>query len=138
MEDPEPYLDSRGIELHSFFDESRPAVLDVDHRARVNHELFFFADEAEAKRFRDDPLAYCGTVTDPVTHTRFEPDADSPRIDYNGQPFFFASNLSHSVFSTMPDSFVVPRLKMPYRLRSRKDQANSGRKVITRSGVSRR
>ncbi len=113
MEDPEPYLEARGIAVRSFFDPTRPAVVDPDHRARVNYELYYFADQDERARFEKDPLAYCGPVTDPVTHRRFEPERKSPRIDHNGQPFFFESSVSHSVFAAMPDSFALPRFKMP-------------------------
>ena len=112
MQDPEPYLEARKIELQGFFDGDRPAVLDVDHRARVNYELFFFADEDERERFSGDPLAYCGLVTDPVTYARFQPDGGSPRIDHNGQPFFFESSVSSAVFAATPDSFLVPKYKM--------------------------
>jgi len=113
VQDPEPYLDARGVELQSFFDGDHPAVLDSEHRARVNFELFYFAIEDERKRFVDNPLAHCGRITDPVTYRRFRPDAGSPRIDYNEQPYFFESGVSSAVFAATPDSFLVPKYKMP-------------------------
>ena len=113
MQDPEPYLEARGIEVRSLFDDTRAAILDVDHRTRVNYELFYFADEAEVARFRAAPLVHCGIVTDPVTYKRFRPRDDSPRVDYNNQPFFFESEMTRMVFAALPDSFLVPKYKMP-------------------------
>lgn len=113
MQDPETYLLAREIPVQSYFDDTRPAILDPEHRVRVNYELYFFSEEAERERFLEDPLRHCGLVTDPVTHTRFRPDSDSPRIDHAGQPFFFESGMSRMIFASMPDSFIVPRFKMP-------------------------
>lgn len=113
MQDPETYLLAREIPVHSYFDVTRDAILDAEHRARVNYELYFFADAAERQRFLEDPRRHCGLVTDPVTHARFRPDPVSPRIDHAGQPFFFESDASRMVFASMPDSFALPRFTMP-------------------------
>ena len=121
MEDPEPYLEARGVELTSFFDPTRPAVVDPDHRARVNYELYYFADQKERDRFEADPLAYCGPLTDPVTHRRFTPRRNAPRTDHNGQLFVFESSVSQGVFAAMPDSFALPRFKMPEMDETRDD-----------------
>lgn len=112
MQDPEVYLKARGIELASWIDEKRPAVLDASHRARVNHELFFFADEVELKRFKKNPLKHCGVVTDPVNRKRFRPTPSSPRLEYQEQPFYFESEATLEQFAAMPDSFATPRFKM--------------------------
>jgi YHS domain-containing protein len=112
VQDPTSYLQAREIEVASFFDPDRAAVLDDSHLARVNYDLYFFADANEVQRFRDDPLRQCGMTSDPVTFKRFRPTRRSPRVEHAGQAFVFATAATHATFTAMPDSFVVPRLRM--------------------------
>lgn len=112
VQDPATYLEAREIEVTSFFDSDRMAVLDDAHLARVNFDLFFFADDDELQRFRDDPLRHCGTLSDPVTFERFRPTRRSPRLSHAGKTFVFANSVTYATFAAMPDSFVVPRLRM--------------------------
>lgn len=112
MQDPETYLGALGVELVSFLDESRHAILDSAHRSRVNWEVFFFADQAEKQEFDRHPERYCGPVTDPVNRVRFHPHEGSPRLMHAGQPFLFSSDSTRALFAALPDSFALPRLGM--------------------------
>jgi YHS domain-containing protein len=107
--EPERYLRERRIELPSALDPTRPARIDRAFRARVNHELYYFADSVLLRRFQADPLRYCGLVTDPVSRHRFRPAGRSPRMDYRGRPYFFENRLDLEIFSALPDSFANRR-----------------------------
>ena len=109
--EPERYLRLRHVELPSALDPSRPARIEPAFRARVNHELYYFADSALLRRFEADPLRSCGVVTDPVSRRRFRPNARSPRMNHRGRPYFFQSRLDLEVFSALPDSFANRRGK---------------------------
>ncbi len=112
MQDPETCLDQLGVGLFGAVDEDAPAVLDSEHRSYVNWEVFFFSSPARREQFEADPLAYCGVVTDPVTKTRFRPDGGSPRIDYDGRPYYFGSTASLEKFKLMPAALADPNLEM--------------------------
>jgi YHS domain-containing protein len=107
--EPERYLRLRHVELPSALDGTRPARIDRAFRARVNHELYYFADSTLLRRFQADPLRYCGLVTDPISKRRFRPGARSPRLDFRGRPYFFENRLDREVFSALPDSFANRR-----------------------------
>lgn len=99
-QDPQHYLRELEIEIPSYFDESRPALLDDAHRAK------------ERERFLKDPPQWCGWVTDPVARERFCPGKDAPRSDYAGRIFYFESDSTQAVFAAKPDSFAAPRMDM--------------------------
>jgi YHS domain-containing protein len=103
------YLKARGIAIDCLRHPERPAVLDSLHLARVNQELYFFSDLGSVRQFRRDPLKLCGLVTDPVTRERFRPTKKSPRTEWRGTPFYFASEANRRTFAAMPDSFAVRR-----------------------------
>lgn len=107
MKDPETFLTSRGIEVMCLLNPGRPAVLDAEHRAALNHEIYYFSDLEARKRFMKDPLWYCGLLTDPVSRVRFRPTKKSPHTEYNGRPFYFATDSTLAAFRAMPDSFAV-------------------------------
>lgn len=69
--------------------------------------MFYFASRGESDRFERDPLRWCRALTDPVTQQRFRPTVRSPRMDYHGRPYWFASDSSRAAFRAMPDSFAV-------------------------------
>lgn len=109
MQDPERYLRARGVTLPSALDPMRKARLEPAFRARVNHELYYFADSSLLRRFQADPLRWCGLVTDPVSRMRFRPSTRSPRASFRGRPYFFQSREDLEIFSAMPDSFANRR-----------------------------
>ncbi len=101
------YLSTRQIEVPCIMNPDRAAVLDADHRAMINYEIYFFSDLDARKRFMKDPLWYCGVLTDPVDRARFRPTEKSPRTEYNGRRYFFSSDSTRAAFRAMPDSFAV-------------------------------
>jgi YHS domain-containing protein len=109
VQGPERYLKMHGISLACPVHPDRAAVLDSAHKAEVNHEVYFFSDQAALARFRANPLRYCGTVTDPVNRRRFRPTWFSPRYDFLGRPYFFTSRATRATFKAYPDSFAVRR-----------------------------
>jgi YHS domain-containing protein len=112
VQDPQTFLNDLAIEIPSVMDGHRPAVLDVAHRSFVNYEAFFFADDAEKRRFDADPAHYCGILTDPVTRERFEPGGESPRLDYSGRAYFFLTRSSLETFREAPDMYALPNPEM--------------------------
>jgi len=78
----------------------------------VNFEFYYFADEAGKKRFEEDPLRWCGSVTDPVSRSRFRPTEASARLDYEQIPFYFDSEDTQQQFAARPDSFSVMHVRM--------------------------
>ena len=107
--EPERYLRLRHITLPGALDGRRPARIEPAFRARVNHELYYFADSASLRRFLAEPMRSCGLVTDPVSRRRFRPGARSPRTDYRGRPYFFENRLDLEIFTALPDSFANRR-----------------------------
>ena len=112
MQDPEPYLENQKITVPCLLEPQRPAVMDAAHRSVVNFELFYFSDEKTKSRFDEDPLRYCGSITDPVTQERFVPGESSPRIERDGRTYVFLSDESLKQFEALPDSFSVPHFRM--------------------------
>jgi YHS domain-containing protein len=109
--DPERYLRLRGVRLPSELDAGRPARIDPAYRARVNHEIYYFADSSLLRRFQAAPGRSCGIVTDPVSRRRFRPGGRSPRTDFRGRPYFFENRTDLELFSALPDSFADRRGK---------------------------
>ena len=85
VQDPQIQLKELGIAVPDLLDPSKPAVLDAAHRTFVDYETFFFADEADKRRFEADPTGSCGVLTDPVTKERFLPASNAPRMDFGGR-----------------------------------------------------
>lgn len=112
MQGPERYLVDLGIQLPCAVDPSRPAVLDVAHRALVNYEAYFFADGAALKTFVAAPYKFTGRVTDPVSQERFLPTEASPTRSHGGRLFFFASSANAATFDGDPATYGTPRPMM--------------------------
>lgn len=108
MQDPQVQLKELGITLPDALDPSKTAVLDVEHRSFVGYETYFFADEADKRRFEADPTGSCGILTDPVTKQRFRPGSDSPQTAYNGRTYYFFEAASLETFEKAPDAFAKP------------------------------
>lgn len=121
MQDPQIQLQELGITVQDAIDAKRSAVLDPAHRSFVNFETFFFADEADKRRFDADPTASCGILTDPVSKTRFRPAGDSPRGSYAGRLYVFLDEAGKATFEKDPDAYarpnydklVIPGMPMP-------------------------
>jgi len=97
-----------GLAIPDAVDPKRPAVLDAAHRTFVNYETFFFADEADRRRFEADPTASCGVLTDPVSKERFRPGSDSPHGEFGGRPYYFFSEANKAAFEKTPEAFALP------------------------------
>ena len=109
MKDPEMYLKERNIALQCPVDPQKPAVLDAAHRAFVNHEVYFFSGRIARWRFQWNPLRWCGIVTDPVNHVRFQPTSQSPHVKFHGRPYYFTADSTLVAFEATPDSFALRR-----------------------------
>lgn len=112
MKDPEQYLNELGITLPGAVDSTRAAVLDAAHRIRINYETYFVSDLEARNQFLQDPLRYCGPVTDPVSKERFRPNRSSPHFEYDGTPYYFLDPAHLARFAAAPDSFTAPSFFM--------------------------
>ena len=112
VEDPAQSFRELGITMPDLFDTTRAAVLDMDHRTRVNFENFYFVDEASKARFDAKPATYAGILTDPVSRNRFRVGGASPRLEHGGHAWFFESDSSRALFAAEPDSFPVTKARM--------------------------
>lgn len=108
MQSPEIYLHQfPQIEFPCPVNPDRKAVVDEKMRAFVNYEVYFFSDRGALRRFRKDPLRYCGLLTDPVTQRRFHPAKSSPHLEYKDRLFYFSSDSTRVAFVATPDSFAM-------------------------------
>lgn len=89
-----------------------PAVVDDDHLVFVNHEAYFFSSVATKLRFEKMPWKWCGTVTDPVTLERFEPDRKSTNSVYNGRRYYFITDSTRVTFQSDPGTYRAARNRM--------------------------
>lgn len=112
MKGPEIYLNELGIRLSCAVNPDKSAAIDSLHRVFVNWETYFTSDDAATKAFLSTPYEYTGLLTDPVDRSRFQPAADSPRIDYQGRVFFFASEANAQTFSKEPERYATPMIAM--------------------------
>ena len=108
MQGPEQYLNELGISLPCCVDSSKTAVLDVAHRALVNHEAYYFSDDAAMQQFQAEPYRFTGKVTDPVSLDRFIPTAESPKRTYGQRLFYFTSNETVATFDGDLARYSIP------------------------------
>lgn len=108
MQDPQLQLLELGLAVPDAIDPRRTAVLDPAHRSFVDHEVFFFADEADKRRFDADPTGSCGVVTDPVSKRRFRPGIEAPRSEFGGRAYIFIDEAAKAAFERDPESFARP------------------------------
>jgi YHS domain-containing protein len=108
VQDPQIQLQELGISIPDAIDPRKLAVLDTAHRSFVNFETFFFADEADKRRFDADPTTACGILTDPVTKKRFRPGSDPPRGEFAGRMYIFFDAASKDAFDKAPEKFARP------------------------------
>ncbi len=112
MQGPEPYLNDFHIQLHCVVDTTAWAILDPQHRAFVNHEVYYFSSDAAKEQFERSPFDYTGKVTDPVSLVRFQPDKWSASRDAAGRLFYFASEQTAAQFDQDPDRYSTPKPTM--------------------------
>ncbi len=105
-------MNTLDITVPCMVDDSREAIIDADHKAYVNYEIYFFADAKNRERFVKNPLKYCGIITDPVSRERFVPTRKSPALDHDGKPFYFMSDSTMALFEAHSDSLAWPNYKM--------------------------
>ena len=109
MQDPETYLQRNHLTMTCPVRPDRPAVIDPALRVQVNHEIYYVSDAGAVKRFRKDPLRYCGTLTDAVSLLRFRPTKTSPRHEHGGRRWYFSADSTRARFAALPDSFAARR-----------------------------
>ena len=112
MQSPQNYLNELGIELACAVAPDETASIDARHRINVNYETYFVADQDRLAEFVAAPYRYTGRVTDPVSKSRFLPNAASPSRTHGGRLYYFASDTHVGHFEAMPDSFTTPMLSM--------------------------
>ena len=105
MKDPGRYLQIQELEFACAVEPGKKAQIIPAMRERVNHEFFYFSSSKAKDTFQKNPVAYVGKLTDPVTHERFEPDADSPKLVFEGRRYFFSSNESREKFLEKPENY---------------------------------
>ena len=108
VQGPEQYLNELGVTLSCAVDPSRSAIIDAAHRALVNYEAYFFADEATKEAFMAEPYRFTGRVTDPVSRARFAPTSNSPVRSHGGRLFYFSSAETAATFDTDPGKYGTP------------------------------
>jgi len=102
VQDPESRFREIGIHPPSIFKGGGKPVLDSSLRARVNFEIYYFANRAELDRFQKDPLRYCGVLTDPVDMARFRPTASSPHTQFENRLYYFSADSTLARFQSNP------------------------------------
>ncbi|MCH8028014.1 MAG: hypothetical protein IID63_07825 [candidate division Zixibacteria bacterium] len=112
MQDPARYINELGVELTGCVDPSRLAIIDSSYMQMLGFESFFFADSANMSKFLDNIFKYCSGLTDPVSKERFLPNENSPRSEFMGSTFIFASELTLGTFEKMPSMYYLPNYKM--------------------------
>ena len=112
MQDPARYINELGVDLSCCVDPLRSAVVDSNYLVMLGFESFFFADSANISIFLDDIPRYSGGITDPVSKERFLPNKNSPRSEFMGSTFIFASELTQGTFKEMPSMYYLPNYKM--------------------------
>jgi YHS domain-containing protein len=105
VKDPEKYLKTLGIDPPDVVDPSKNGIIDSSMRITVNFEFYYFSGRATMKRFLQNPLRYCGYLTDPVTMWRFKPTAKSPKTEYLNRTYYFSADSTRARFLEAPDRF---------------------------------
>lgn len=105
MKGPGRYLQIQELEFGCAVETGREAQLIPGMRERVNQEFFYFSSSEARAKFQSDPLPYVGTLTDPVTQERFEPQEDSPKLVFEGRRFYFSEDSTRKQFLDSPESY---------------------------------
>ncbi len=113
MQDVCSLIRRQGLRFQCYLDPRREAVLDAEHSVRLNWETYLFCDQWERERFLADPVLYCGLLTDPVSRSRFRPQANAPRVVDEGVAYYFATPAHAAHFQADPKRYRTPMWKMP-------------------------
>ena len=105
MKDPDRYLQIQNIEMACAVEPDRQAQVIPAMRERVNQEFYYFSSSEARDTFRKDPVKFVGVLTDPVTQFRFEPDAESPKLVFEGRRFYFSADSTREHFAESPEAF---------------------------------
>lgn len=111
MKDPDSYMKIHRLQPRCAVYPDSDAVIDEAHREFVNYEIFYFSSKRARKMFSDDPLRYCGILTDPVSGVRFKPDKKSPTMEYGDRRYYFKSKITHKTFAASPDRYAFRHSK---------------------------
>jgi YHS domain-containing protein len=100
---PEKYLDKVGDcpVLHN-----PVAKVAADGRLVVNNQLYYFCCAGCKEGFLQSP-AHLKKLEDVVTQEVFTVGDSSPRVDYQGQHYLFATADSKAAFEKNPDKYAV-------------------------------
>ena len=112
MQDPDDFLKAQELTFKDPVDPARDAVIDALHRLRIGNDWFYFADRETKAQFQREPFRYAAALSDPVSHERFVPSKQSPKMQRAGIEFRFASKDTKSAFQAAPDSFYHARGQM--------------------------
>jgi YHS domain-containing protein len=112
VQDPDQYMKLQGISVPCAVAPGRSAQIEPTHRSCLNFEVFYFSDTQMKQKFDEDPLRWCGALTDPVTLQRFHPGRRSPKTEAGGRPYYFVCAENLATFQARPDSFSVPHFRM--------------------------
>lgn len=111
-EDPAKYLQEMDARLKDPVNERAAARIVPEALEWVNHEAYFFSEPRTQKKFKRDAYKYCGTITDPVTLERFEPNKKSPAAKWNGRQYYFQSTMTRGAFLAEPEAYWQPKNRM--------------------------
>ncbi len=112
MQDPESYITELDLSFPCPVRPDLDAVIDVAHRAFINHEVYFFSSTEAIDEFLRRPLRYAGLVTDPVSRSRFAPSEVSPSTSYDDRPYYFQNAVTAAQFAADPDRYAQPTRRM--------------------------
>jgi YHS domain-containing protein len=112
VQGPETYLNDFAIQLPCAVDPTKTAILDPEHRAFVNHEVYYFSSAEARTQFEAAPYRFTGRVTDPVSLTRFEPSESSPMRTASNRLFYFESGETVATFDHDPEKYSTPKPTM--------------------------
>jgi YHS domain-containing protein len=112
VQGPEPYLNDFHIQLPCAVDSTAQAILDPEHRAFVNHEVYYVSSEAARQQFEARPFQFTGKLTDPVSLRRFQPIESSPSRTAAGRIFYFESDETLAAFDQDPGKYSTPKPAM--------------------------
>jgi YHS domain-containing protein len=108
VKDPEPFLLEMDFEAACAVREDAAAKFTPQTRVQINHDLFYVSRPDYVRKIQKDPLKYASRLTDPVTRTVFRPTKKSPRSEYAGKKYFFASDSTRAVFAANPMMYEFP------------------------------
>ena len=77
-----------------------------DHRRVVNNNLYYLCCEGCANSIATS-FTHLKRQPDPVTGEVFEVNSNSPRLDYQGQHYFFALDDNKKAFEKNPGKYAV-------------------------------